>query len=478
MSKTKSKKARKNNRALYAIACRRYFSFFMKEAFNVVNPGTKFESNWHLYLIAHHLRAVLDGRIKRLIINVPPRSLKSTIISVCWPAWIVGNNPSKRIICASYSQHLSDKLAVDSRYLMQSRLFSEAFPKVKIMPDQNKKNKFIVSERGFRFSTSVGGSVTGEGGDILILDDPHNALDIHSDKKRQKAINWFRQSFVSRLDDKANGAIVVVMQRLHEQDLTGFLLQNQPDDWHVLSIPAIASEEIQYDFDKFAYLYKKDELLYKNKETLGNMEQLKKELGSYAFNAQYLQNPTALNSGMVSHKWIKYYSRPISIMVFDNIVQSWDTAIKSGDGNSYSVCTTWGKNSGKYYLLDVYRDKVEYPALRNKIIELREKWRPDRILIEDKASGQSLLQDLKQDSTILPLVPIRVHQDKLTRFARVTPLFEYGDILINKDSNWRFEYEQEILSFPNSRNNDQVDSTSQYLNYILGERITPRIRQL
>lgn len=464
---------------MYLMGCRKYFAFFMRETFRVINPGIEFKKNWHVDLIGHYLQAVSEGKIKRLIINIPPRSMKSTITSICWPAWIIGNDPSKRIICASYSQHLSDKLSLDSRHLVKSWLYSKIFPNVKMVRDQNKKNKYMFSDRGFRFATSVGGTTTGEGGDILILDDPHNALDVISKKRREKSIQWFQQSFLSRLDDKKNGAIVLVMQRLHQEDLTGFLLKTQPKEWTVLSIPAICQEDTTYEINGLCYDYKKNELLHQTREGVEVIERLKRELGTYTFSAQYLQDPLSINSGMIKKSWIEYYKTPTSIAAYETIIQSWDTAIKSGDENSYSVCTTWGRLHGSFYLLDVYRDKAEYPTLKRKVIELYRQWNPDRVLIEDKASGQALLQDLKKEHYQLPLVPIKVNKDKFTRFASVSPLFEYGRIFINQHALWRLEYEQEILTFPNSKHNDQVDSTSQYLNYILSATFQkPRIRQL
>lgn len=475
-SKSKDKLFKKN---LYKHLCEKYFGFFMRESFSIINPGVTLNHNWHIDMICQYLQHVTEGNIKRLIINIPPRSLKSTIISICWPAWILGRSPNKRVLCASYGQKLADKLSIETRHLMNSWLFKEIFPKAKITKDQNTKNKFMLSKRGFRFATSVGGMMTGEGGDILILDDPHNALDVNSDKKRQKTITWFQQTFATRLDNKKNGAIVIVMQRLHKNDLTGFLTEKQKKEWHVLSIPAIATENIKYNFKSIEYVYKKDEILHKDREGLEEIERLKKDLGSFNFSAQYLQNPISAKGGMIKQSWIQYYKTPISTSIYDTVTLSWDTAIKSGDNNSFTVCTVWGKSSGNFYLLDVFRDKLEYPALKRKMLEMSKKWNPDKILIEDKSSGQALLQDLKVGDYTMPLVPVKVTKDKFTRFASVSPLFEYHRILIDKDARWREEYEKELLTFPNGTHDDQVDSTSQYLNYTLTEvHYKPRIRQL
>ncbi|MCH9754000.1 MAG: phage terminase large subunit [Alphaproteobacteria bacterium] len=464
---------------IYKLACREYFAFFMREVFGIINPGVQFNNNWHIDMICQYLQLVSDGTIKRLIINIPPRSLKSTIISICWPAWLLGNSPSKRIICASYGQKLADKLSIDTRHLINSRLFSQIFPKTKVVKDQNTKNKFMLTERGFRFATSVGGMITGEGGDILILDDPHNASDINSQKKRQKSIDWFRQTFATRLDNKKDGAIVIVMQRLHHQDLTGFLTKTQKEEWEVLSIPSVALEDIKYNFNSFNYVFHKNTLLHPKREGINDIERIRRDLGSFNFSAQYLQNPIVIKDGMIKPSWINYYKKPLPLSIDKDVVLSLDTAIKSGDNNSYTVCTVWGKNSGNFYLLDVFRDKVEYPALKEKVLQMYNKWNPSKILIEDKSSGQVLLQDLKRCNYSMPLVPIKVTKDKFLRFASVSPLFEYNRVFIDNEATWCDEYKKEILSFPNSINDDQVDSTSQYLNYILTESYyKPRIRQL
>jgi predicted phage terminase large subunit-like protein len=465
--------------AAYSMLCKQNFHFFFRESFNIVNPGSDLMINWHVDLICRYLQAIEEGKIKRLIINIPPRSLKSTVVSISWPAWILGRDPSKRIICASYSQQLSSKLSLDTRHLTQSAFFKNIFPESRILKGQNCKNKFMLSQRGFRFATSVGGVTTGEGGDILIVDDPHNALDVNSPKKRQRAIDLFQQSFMSRLDSRKSGAVIIVMQRLHNHDLSGFLEDSQPGEWEVLKIPMLAQGDIFYEFNGLKYLFKKGEVLHSTRDSEEGIERLKKDLGSYGFSAQYLQDPISLKTGMIKEGWVKYLDIAKSNIKFDNIVQSWDMAIKSGDNNSYTVCTTWGRHSGNFYLLNVYRDKIEYPEMKRKILELSEKWKPSHILMEDKASGQALLQDLKLEGRIIPLVPVQVHKDKFTRFASVTPLFEYRRVIVDSESAWCKEYVQELLTFPNSRHDDQIDSTSQYLNYAFTQpQFKPRIRQL
>lgn len=243
--------------------------------------------NWHLDLIAYNLEQAFKGKVKRLIINVPPRSLKSVSVSVAWPAWILGKNPAKRIMTASYSQILSLKHSIDCRHLMMEDWYQKLFPETILTKDQNEKSKFLTTKRGFRFVTSVGGTATGEGGDILIVDDPHNPIQANSETQRNIALNWFDQTFSTRLNNKKKGVIVVVMQRLHENDLTGHLLSKKGVKWKQISLPIIAQNTKTYSFHGIKKQYKKSELLNGEREGVSEINNVKEELGSHAFSAQY-----------------------------------------------------------------------------------------------------------------------------------------------------------------------------------------------
>ncbi len=455
--------------------CRRKLNVFIAEAFKVLNPGVTFLSNWHIDLIAEYLEAVTTGHVKRLIINIPPRYMKSTCVSVCWPAWLLGIDPTRRILCSSYSHGLAIKHSIDTRHLILSDFYQQLFKNVSIDPSVNNKLKFITTQRGFRFSTSVGGTITGEGGNFLILDDPYNAMQVHSTKYRERAIQWFQQSFMSRLDNKKEGVVVIVMQRLHPHDLTGHLLAHQSSNWHHLDIPAVAEKTRAYSVGKYFYQVNKGDLLHQEREGGEEIANIEKELGSFAFNAQYMQLPVNTDFGMLKVQWLRYCDIVPNLDLL-NIIQSWDTALKLGDNHSYSVCTTWGENDEGYYLLDVVRERFEYPELKQTVVENVLRWKPGIVLIEDKASGQSLIQDVILDDGPL-IVPVKPCRDKITRFARITPLFEQGKIVIMQNNLWCHEYQKEILAFPAGNSDDQVDSTSQFLNFCLDrKRIFPRVR--
>jgi len=448
-------------------------SSFIQKSFSTVNPGTKYLHNWHIDLIADALIKCEKGDIKRLIINIPPRYLKSLSVNVAWPCWLLGQDPSRRIISASYSQGLATKHSLDSRLIINSNWYNKYFPNTQLVKDQNEKDKFITTKRGFRLATSVGGTLTGEGGNFLIIDDPHNPANIMSKTQRENVLNWYEQVFASRLDDKNNGIIVLIMQRLHPDDLSSHLTKKQKGVWNELIIPAIASKDLVY-YDK--YLFPQDTSLHPIRENKKQLEKTKIELGSFNFSAQYLQKPLSEDNGMVKYSWFsRYRYLPKKLK---NITQSWDTGIKSSANNDYSVCTTWGEDDNKYYLIDVKKFKAEYPELKRKLLSHCEKYEPETIIIEDKASGQSLIQELKSE-TKLPVIAVNPINDKVTRFARVSTLIEAGKVSLPEQSDWLASFEEEILAFPNVTHDDQVDSLSQYLNRVKTESMfKPTMRRL
>jgi predicted phage terminase large subunit-like protein len=438
-------------------------SKFIEKTFNIINPGTKFFPNWHIDLIASQLEDAYKGKIKRLIINMPPRSLKSLCVSVAWPAWILANDPSNRIMVASYSQILSIKHSLDCRKVLNSSWYKESYPDTVIAKDHNLKSKFITNNGGFRFSTSVMGTATGEGGNFLIVDDPHSSLQASSNNLRNKAIEWFEQTFISRIDDKKKGVIVIVMQRLHEDDLTGYLIKKKNSNWNLLKIPAIATDKSIISIGKKKITRNEGDLLHKSRDGAKEIEDLRAELGEYAFFSQYQQSPITKEGSIIKAKWLKkYQDRPENI---SKIIQSWDMAQKPGEAHDYSVCTTWGQTNNSMYLLEVKRIKLDYPDLKKQVIKSYEEWQADLILIEDKASGISIIQDLNKE-TMMQIIPIKPTKSKYDRFIATSAMFEAGKVFLPDAAHWLGEYEAEILNFPNCRHDDQVDSTSQCLNYI------------
>jgi predicted phage terminase large subunit-like protein len=443
---------------------------FIHKVFATINPGIKFNDTWYINYITDYLGDIGKGH-QRLIINIPPRCLKSISISVAWPAWILGLDPQKRIVVASYSEHLSIKHSLDCRAIMQSQWYQELFPETVISKSHNRKNKFMTTKFGFRMATSVGGSITGEGADILIVDDPHNPTYIYSDKIRVKAINWFEQTFLSRLNDPQSGSVVVIMQRLHEQDLAGHLLNK--GGWHLLKIPAVSDCDIKLQSPQFTYNFPQGISIDEQRLPLKVLDNIKREIGVSNFLAQYLQQPEQNREGMLKVSEITFYDE---LPNFESMYQSWDTAIKISDTSDYSVCTTWGVFQSRYYLVDFLCQKLEYSYLKDSVLRLAQKYLPKMILIEDRASGQSLIQDLKI-LNIRNVAPQKPKLDKVTRFALVTSYFTLSQVLLPRKEPWTKNVIEQLTAFPYVKNDDIVDSVSQFLNYIKQENTKPpRIR--
>ncbi len=449
------------------------FPSFIARCFETVNPGTEYLSNWHIDLIAEYLEATRRSEITRLIINMPPRSLKSVCVSVAWPAFLLGHDPAMRIMCASYAAGLALRHSLDTRLIMEEPWYRMAFPRTRIVPGENQKHKFVTTERGFRFATSVGGTATGEGGDVLVVDDPLSPMQAASRIRRESANRWFDQTFATRLNNKRDGRIVLVMQRLHADDLTGHLLAK--GGWEQLLLPAIAESRTIIDFGDVHAIREPGDILHPGREGRELLERARRELGSFAFAAQYQQQPLPEGGGMVEPHWIGRYDAPFSGE--GAITQSWDTAIKAGEAHDASACLTFCEQEGRHYLLDALTLKAEYPALKRAVLVQAERWQPECILMEDKASGQSLLQDLRRESA-LPLVAVMPRRDKVTRFAAVTALIEAGRLVLPRQAAWLAAFEAELFAFPNAPHDDMVDALSQYLGRVRGRGAGIGIRVL
>lgn len=465
----------KKNRKLLDALVRNDFSSFIHKVFTTINPGKKYYSNWHINLIAEYLEEVRNGNIKRLIINMPPRALKSVCVSVAWPAWLLAKNPSARILAASYSQVLSIKHSMDTRFVLDADWYNASFPNTKLSKKHNQKSKFMTTENGFRFATSVGGSVTGEGGDYLIIDDPHNPSQINSKKFRERVISWYDQTFSSRLNDQKSGAIILVMQRLHEEDLTSHLLSC--GGWELLKIPAIADENILYSA-KNKYTYKKGSYLNKKRDSKEFLLNLQQNTDARVFASQYMQDPLPANYNLLSLEDICFWDALPDR--FEYYLQSWDTAIKVNDNADYSVCTVYGVKDKILYLISMVRRKMSYPDLKSMAINQADKFRPKYILIEDKASGQSLIQDMKLAGNY-NIKAVRPKLDKVTRFASTIPFFQSGNIRLPARASFKKELLRELTSFPSVKHDDIVDSISQMILYYKNNeqhKITANIRML
>ena len=437
------------------------FIAFVQKVFATVSPGDGFLPNWHIEAMCHELSKVMRGETRRLIISIPPRHLKSICTSVALPAWVLGHDPTRRIICVSYAQDLAVKHANDTRMVMSTDWYRRIFPGTRIDPAKNTETEVMTTKRGFRLSTSVGGTLTGRGGNLVIIDDPIKPADAMSDTIRERVNEWCRITLLSRLDDKERDAIILIMQRLHEGDLTGLLLQQ--GGWRHLRLPAIAETEERIEIGPGRYHTRRaGELLHPARESQSTLDAMKTAMGSAAFSAQYQQSPVPASGNLIDWSWFRWYEAPNPKV--EQYVVSWDTAMKATELSDYSVGTVWGIMCDFYYLLDLVRLRLDYPALRRKVIEMYHRWHRPNVLIEDAGSGTSLIQDLKEHR--IRAVPIRPVADKIVRMAAQSAKIEAGRVLLPRHAPWLDDLRTEILAFPHGLHDDQVDSIAQALSWI------------
>src|SRR5438067_5600453 len=389
--------------------------YFAERCFAELNPQATFLPSWHIEVIAAKLAAVREGKIRRLIINLPPRHLKSLMASIAFPAWCLGHDPSAQILSVSYAQDLADKLARDCRSIMMSPWYRRIFP-TRLAPHRQAVQEFITTRQGYRLATSTGGVLTGRGADIILIDDPLKPEEALSDAQRKAANDWYDHTLYSRLNDKRHGAIVIIMQRLHEDDLVGHVVQQEL--WRQISFAAIAEVDELHEWTVMdqpkSYHRPRGEALHPEREPLDTLQQLRRSLGEYSFAGQYQQAPAPAGGGLVKTEWFRRYALNEKPEHFDRIIQSWDTANKASELSDYSVCTTWGVKGKDVFLLHVLRKQLEYPDLKRAVQDQQQLYSANVVLIEDRASGTQLIQELKAEKFYF-VVPYKPSGDKVMR---------------------------------------------------------------
>jgi predicted phage terminase large subunit-like protein len=425
----------------------------------------KFELAKHHELIISRFEAVERGEISRLMIFLPPRHGKSLIGSAIFPAWYLGRHPERHLICATYGQELSDDFGRQVRNLIADPVHRAIFPHCSLSEDSSAAHRFNTVRGGAYFAVGRGGPITGRGAHLLIIDDPlKDCAEANSETVRNALHEWFTSVAYTRL--APGGAIVLIQTRWHEDDLAGWLLHSNANErWEVLSLPAIAECD-----EGFRH---QGEALWPDKFPLSELERIRAAIGGRAWASLYQQRPAAAEGAIFKRDWWQFYRPPLAV-VLNRIVQSWDTGFKKGAENDFSVCTTWGVAENGYYLLHVWRERVEFPELKRVLASLAEQWEPNAILVEDRASGQSLIQELSS-SSVLPIIPVKVDSDKQTRAQAVTPIMEAGKVFLPESAPWVSDFIEEMASFPNGIYDDVVDSATQALNYLREEPLLPSI---
>lgn len=453
----------------------RHFHEYVPQAWRVLEPNTKFLNNWHIRLICEYLEAVKNGDIKRLIVNIPPRFMKSVLITVMWPSWLWINDPSLRFIFGSYSLSLSLKHSLDRRNLIQSQWYQSNWgDRVTLSDDQNQKSEFQNTKTGYMFATSVGGTVTGRGAKVIILDDPLNPEEAFSDTMRDTCNRWIDQTLSTRLDDKKNGAIVLVMHRLHEKDATGHLLNKVNDtgdpDWTVLSLPAVAPKTtvLTYPMSKIEQVREVDDVLWPERETLEMLQVQQRAMGSYAYAGQYQQEPAPLGGGLIKEAWWRFYDPAMfDLQKIEQWIQSWDLNVVETKKGSFMVGQVWGRVGAQIFLIDQIRKRVDFPDAVKAIMAMSLKWPlTGAKLIENKANGPAVISTLS--SKIGGIIAMDPKTGKETRTAGISYLIEAGNVYIpnQEQVSWVREFLAECSKFPNYGTDDQVDTMTQALDYL------------
>lgn len=449
---------------------------FVARVMSVLEPGTTYEPNWHIDLIADRLRKVQHGDLTRLMINLPPRSMKTITISIAFAAWVLGHDPTRRIMCVTYSQDVAKAQALLFGRIVREAWYRRIFPACRpTVP--NRAMEWQTSAGGYRLATSIDGSVLGRGADIIILDDPNKGQEIYSKVARERVRNAWDHTISTRLNHPRQSAIICVMQRLHADDLAGHLLEQE--QWTSLTLPARAVRDEQWDLGHgLMHSRAQDEPIQPSRMGHAELDKQRRRMGATAFSAQYQQQPVPDDGVVIRRGWLRYYEAPPE--QFDTVLVSWDTASTLSENADWSVGTVWGMAGGEIHLLDVIRERLEAPDLRHRIEAVHRDVKADITLIEDADLGRGIAQDLRRSSGYCRPRLVRPTIDKLARMQARSVMFETGKVLFPREAPWLAIYLDELLGFPNRRHDDQVDSTSQALDWFqqkFSGDISPRIRK-
>ncbi|MEW2911459.1 phage terminase large subunit [Leisingera sp. JC11] len=444
-----------------------FFAFVWK-TFGTLHPGKEctFVPAWHVEAMCHELDNIRSGENTRLIINVPPRHLKSVTVAVAFVAYLLGHYPNAKIIVASYGLDLARLHSEATRKVMTSAWYQRLFPRTRLAKKGNTQDEIKTTEGGGRKAVSIGGAVTGHGADYIIIDDLMKAADANSEAELTRAQEFIEGSLLSRFDNPSEGRVVMIAQRLHEVDPAGYLLDK--GTYRHLNLPAIAEEEARIPIGQGrVHNRRTGDVLFPENVDRETLDRMRKEMGAATFNCQYQQNPIAPDGSVLRWEWFGTYDEVLPRTSYQMIVQSWDTGMSADPRSDFSVCTTWGFYGNKWHLLDVYRGQLDFPDLEAKAKGLVQKWDPERVLIEDAASGKPLLQTLNNDDRGR-YRSIKPDKDKEIRFNAACSPVEARKVLLPREASWLPAFKRELQGFPRGRNDDQVDSFSQFLNWSTG----------
>jgi predicted phage terminase large subunit-like protein len=458
---------------------------FVRQAWHVLEPSTPFVDGPHIRAICLHLEAVTRGEIRRLVINMPPRHMKSLLVSVLWPVWVWIRNPSFRWLFGSYALSLSIRDSLKARRLIESPWFRRRWGHgFELTSDQNVKARYENNKTGYRIATSVGAGTTGEGGDGLVIDDAHNIVDVDSAAVRERAAVWNDEAWSTRGNNPATAAFVYVGQRSNEDDLYGHVLAKGGDIVHLCLPAEYEVPRVKADSGDFVEAPKpvnaigwsdwraaEGELLWPQRFDAAALAALKLTLGTYGTAGQLQQRPTPRGGTIIQRAWLKYYDElPHDVRDW---MQSWDCAFKDEQDSDFVCGGTWCRRGAQIFLVHRVKERLDITGTVDAVRAMTAAY-PKAVLklVEDKANGSAVIQTLKRE--IAGLVPTNPEASKIARLNACSPTFEAGNVYLPRRAPWLEDYIGELTGFPRAAHDDQVDMTSQAINRYLNP-VTVRV---
>ena len=434
--------------------CQDNFLYFVQEVWpDFICRKEKEPSKWgHHQIIASEFTKISNDKKGRLIVNMPPRHTKSEFASVYFPAWMIGKYPKMKLMQVSHNAELSARFGSKVRNLIDSPEYKQIFGDVRLREDSKAKGRWETNHGGEYYAAGVGGSITGRGADLLIIDDPHTEQDSLSDSAMERTFEWYLSGPRQRL--QPGGSIVLVMTRWAEDDLTGRLIRSEAepkaDKWNHVSFPALLDD---------------DKPVWPEYWSFEELEKVKASLSVRNWSAQYMQNPTSEEGAILKREWWVPWEGDLPVL--KHVIQSYDTAFTAKQTSDYSAITTWGiftPGEGEpdaIMLVDAVKGKYEFPDLKAVALEQYKYWEPETVIIEAKASGQSLLQEFRRMGIpVVDFTPGRGN-DKHARVNACAPIFESGQVFYPEGQHYAEEVIEECAAFPHGENDDYVDSTTQ-----------------
>lgn len=444
--------------------CRRSLLAFSMQSFEITH-GRTMQMAPYIDAITHRLQQLYTGETRRLIITVPPRHGKSELASMAFPAWGLGHDPSAKFMVVSYGMELSGAQVAGARTLLADPRYQRIFPNTRVKHGKDKSHVFETTGGGSCRAVSTGGAVTGFGTRFMIIDDLHKADEALTPTGRESAITFYRNSLMSRFDDPVEARMLVIQQRLHEDDIVGSLLEK--GGWDHLNLPAIAEHDIDIPLSRGRVWHrKKGDLLHAERFSRQYLEEKRLAQGNRVYGAQFQQNPIIAEGSLINLGWFGQYEERPERSFFHKVVQSWDTAAVVGTNTDFSVGMTWGYRDGIWYFLDAIRARMEFWELEPRAIAWHGQWKADALVIEAASTGHSLYQAAcRADLPGLIRNPTP-RGSKIERLAGKTARLAQGNFLLPTEAPWLDVFRHELVAFPEGRHDDMVDALVVFLEFV------------